>query len=151
MKELSGETILLEFCEHSYINENGSEHGLNLFWIRDTVAIFKKEISILIDLFKVNINNMDRIDIVVGGDHGQDVFRFPMKLICIMDDEEMFEREVHVSYVYCRKDNGMICKNIIIMKLGESFKKYYIIFHYFSFNNQHPPITNVYMIDNLAF
>ena len=39
---------------------------------------------------KVNVNNIDRIDIVVRGDHGQGVFHFSMKLIYVIDDEEMY-------------------------------------------------------------
>lgn len=83
------------------------------------LLLFRNRLIFLIIFFKVNVNNIDRIDIVVRGDHGQGVFYFPMKLIHIMDDEESIEREVYTGYVYCRKDNGVILKNIIIIKLGE--------------------------------
>ena len=35
--------------------------------MHDSISIFKKETNILIDSFSVNVNNVDRIDIVVGG------------------------------------------------------------------------------------
>ena len=70
----------------------------------------------------------DWIDIVVGEYHGQGVFCLPIKLIYIMDDKEIFEREAHIDYTYCREDNGVILKNTIITKLGESFNK---LLHYF--------------------
>ena len=60
--------------------------------MHDSISIFKKETNILIDSFSVNVNNVDRIDIVVGGNHGQGVFQFPMKLIYVMDDEEICKR-----------------------------------------------------------
>ena len=43
MKSLSGDMILPKFDEYKYYNEIGSEHEHILFWIRDTVATFKKE------------------------------------------------------------------------------------------------------------
>ena len=41
---------------------------------------------------KVNVNNIDRIDIVAGGNHGQGLFQFPVKVIYVMDDEEICKR-----------------------------------------------------------
>ena len=70
----------------------------------------------------------DRIDIVVREYHGQGVFCLPIKLIYVMDDKEIFEREAHIDYIHCRKDNSVILKNTIITKLGESFNK---LLHYF--------------------
>ena len=67
--------------------------NLNIFfWVRDTVAIFKKETQLLIESSDINISNINRIDIVVGGDHGQRAFRFPMKLLYIMNNGIRHER-----------------------------------------------------------
>ena len=60
----------------------------------------------------------------------------------------MIERETHVGYIYCRKDNGTILKSTIIMKFGESFNK---LLHSFSFDNQRTPIPNVLVTGNLVF
>ena len=37
------------------------------------------------------LSDIDRIDIVVNGDHGQGVFRFPMKILHIMNNEKRHE------------------------------------------------------------
>ena len=71
-----------------------------------------------------------------------------MMLIYVMDDKEIIEREVHVGYINCRRDNSAILKNTIITKLGESFNK---LLYSCSFNNQYTPIPNVFMTSNLAF
>ena len=63
---------------HIYYHEQGSKPEHILFWIRDTVAVFKKETQIIIDSDDIDILNISRIDIVVGGDHGQGAFRFSM-------------------------------------------------------------------------
>lgn len=96
----------------------------------------------------INVNNIDLIDIVVGCDHIYNVFRFPKKLIYVMDNEEMIERETHVGYIHCRKDNGTILKITIIMKLGKSFNK---LLHSYSITNQHTPIHNMFVTGELVF
>ena len=71
-----------------------------------------------------------------------------MKFIYVMDDEEIIEREAHVSYTHCRKDNSTLPNNTIIMKFGKSFNK---LLHSFSFDNQRTPIPNVLVTGNLVF
>ena len=44
----------------------------------------------LIDSGDIDIFNISRIDIVVGGDHGQGAFRFPMKILYIMKGRLFF-------------------------------------------------------------
>ena len=65
-----------------------------------------------------------------------------------MDDEDIIEREAHAGYTHCRKDNGTLPNNTIIMKLGKSFNK---LFHSISFDNQRTPIPNVLVTGNLVF
>ena len=65
--------ILPEFGEHSYIHEVGPKLELILFQIRDSITIFKKETNIFVEFFKLNVNNIDRSDIVVGGYLGQGI------------------------------------------------------------------------------
>ena len=43
MKSLSGDMILSKFIEYKYYHETGSKPEHFLFWVRDTVAVFKKE------------------------------------------------------------------------------------------------------------
>ena len=40
----------------------------------------------LIESCDIDISNINRIDIVVGGDHGQGAFRFPIKILYIMNN-----------------------------------------------------------------
>ena len=83
----------------------------------------------MIDSFKEDVNNFDRINIVVGRDYGKGIYRFHTKLMYVIDDEEIFERITNIGYIYCRKDNRTILKNTIITKFEESFKNHYILFH----------------------
>ena len=110
MKSLSGDMILLKFGEYKYYHEVGSKPEYILFWIRDTVAVFKKETRLSIESGDVNLSDIGRIDIVVGGDHGQRAFRFPMKILYIMNNKKRHESVQPVGYILCKKDNGLIFK-----------------------------------------
>ena len=57
----------------------------------------------------LNSDNLSRIDVVIGGDHGQGTFRFP--------SSKNIERESSVAYILCRKDNGEIIQYTIKNKL----------------------------------
>ena len=97
--------------------EKGSKPEHILFWVRDTAAIFKKETQLLIESSDIDISNVKRIDIVVGGDHGQGAFRFPMKILYIMNNGTRHESIQPMDYILCKKDNGIILKNTIIKDL----------------------------------
>ena len=120
MKSLSGDMILPKFDEYKYYNEIGSKPKDFLFWICDAVAAFKKETQLLFESSYMNLSDIDRIDVVVGGDHGQGSFRFLMKILYIMNNEERHESIQPVGCILCKKDNGLILKNTIIKDLGDS-------------------------------
>ena len=120
MKSLSGDMVLLKFGEYNYYHEIGSKPEHILFWIRDIVAIFKKEIQLLIESCDINLSGIDIIDIVIGGDHGQGSFRFQMKILYIMNNEKIHESTLPVGCISCKKYNGLILKNTIIKDLGDS-------------------------------
>ena len=74
MKSLNSNMILTKFGEYRYYHETGSKPKHILFWVHDTVAFFKKEIQLLIESGDIDLSDIDRIDIIVGGDHGQGSF-----------------------------------------------------------------------------
>ena len=83
MIDLCGEMIVPQFGEYKYIHEVGSKPELIIYWIRDSTAMFKKEISLFVKSNIWNLDNLSRIDVEIGGDHGQGVYRFPMKLFLL--------------------------------------------------------------------
>ena len=95
--------ILLKFGEYKYCTETKSKPEHILFWVRDTVAVFKKETQLLIESGDIDLSDIDRIDIVVGGDHGQGAFRFPMKILYIMNNEKRYESIQPVGYILYKK------------------------------------------------
>ena len=72
----------------------------------------------LIESSDIDISDINRIDIVVGGDRGQGAFRFPLKILYIMNNGNIHESIQPVGYILCKKNNGIILKNTIIKDLG---------------------------------
>ena len=48
MTSLSEDIIVPKFDEYNYNHETGTKPKLILFWVRNTVAVFKKETQLLI-------------------------------------------------------------------------------------------------------
>ena len=63
---------------------------------------FEKEITLLINSKQVKVNEISRIDIIVGGNHGQGTFRFLMKLLCVMKYSKNIERTSSVACILCK-------------------------------------------------
>ena len=71
MKDLNGDMIFPKFGEDQYYHEAGSKPELILFWVHDIVTIYKKESLMLIDSSYIDMNEINSIDVVIDGDHGQ--------------------------------------------------------------------------------
>ena len=110
--------------------------------------MFKKEISLLIKCNLIIIDEISKIDIIVGSDHGQGTFRFPMKLLFIMKSYKNIVRESSVVYILCKKGNGDVLKNTITDKLQESFK---LMLETISIDNHQLSIDNFYVTGDLTF
>ena len=145
---LYGEMIVPHFGEYTYIHEVGSKPELILYWIRDFTAIFKKEISLLVKYNILNLGDLSRIDVAIGGDHGQGAFRSPMKLLFVMTSSKNFERESRVAYILSKQNNGEILKNTIINKLQDSFK---LMLKTILIDNHQVSIDILYVTDDLVF
>ena len=87
----------------------------------------------LIESSVIDISDINRIDIVVGGDHGQGAFRFPIEMLYIMNNGDRHENIQPMGYILYMKYNGIILKNTIIKDLGDSIK---LLNESMSFNNQ---------------
>ena len=142
MKCLSGDMISQKFGEYRYYHQIGSKPEHILFWVRDTVAVFKKETWLLVESSNIKLSNIDRIDIVVCGYHGQEASRFLMKILYIMNNGKRHESIQSVDYILCKKDISIILKNTTIKYLGDSID---LLNESMSFNNQQISPSNIYI------
>ena len=85
---------------------------------------------------------------VVGGNHGKRAFRFPMKILYIMNNEKRHESIQPKGYILCKQNNGLILKNTILKDLGDSIN---LLNESMPFNNQQLSPSNMYVTVDLAF
>ena len=71
-----------------------------------------------------------------------------MKILYIMNDNTRHESIQPVSYILCKKDNGIILKNTIIKDLGDSTN---LLNESMIFNFQQLSSSNIYVTGDLAF
>ena len=147
MIDLCGKMIVQQFGEYNIIHELDSKPNFIFYWVSDYTAIFKKEITLLINSKQLKVNEISRIDIIVGGDHGQGNFIFLMKLLFVVKNTKNIERTSSVAYILCKKDNGGILKNTIIDKHQRSFM---LMFDIIKIDNHQVFIDNLCVISNLA-
>ena len=69
MDSLSDDITLHKFWWYNYYYKPGSKPKLLLFWVCDIFAVYKKEKQLLNNSGDIDIYEINRIDIVVGGDH----------------------------------------------------------------------------------
>ena len=65
--------------------------------------MFKKEITLFIYSDQIKVYEISKIDVIVGGDHGQDDFRLPIKLLFIMKSKKMLNVQVVLLTFYAKK------------------------------------------------
>ena len=119
-----------------------------MYWDRNSLTIFKKEITLLINFNQSVINEIFRIDVIVCGVHGRGAFRFPIELLFVMKSETIVENTSSVTYITCKKHNGDILQNTIIDKLQGSFV---LMLEHMTLDNQQVSISNIYITGDLVF
>ena len=97
----------------------------------------------LIDSDDIDINEINRINIVMGGDHGQE----SMKIMYKMNNGKRCESIQPVGCILCKKNNSIILKNATIKDLGDSI---HLINESMIFNNQHISPSIIYVTGYLT-
>ena len=64
----------------------------------------------LIDSDQIDIYVINRIYIVVGGGHGREAFRFPIKTLYITNSGKRHESIQSMGYILYKKDHVIILK-----------------------------------------
>jgi len=68
---------------------------------------------------------INSIDLVLGGDHGQEKFQMVMKIICRDELQNIVDEwVVKIAHIDCQKDTYQVLRETIMPKLNEYLKKY---------------------------
>ena len=71
-----------------------------------------------------------------------------MKILYIINNTKRHESIQPMGYILCKKDNGIIPKNIIIKDLRDSIN---LLTESMTFNNQYLSPSNIHVTGDLAF
>ena len=98
----------------------------------------------LIDSDDIDINEINRINIVMGGDHGQG----SITILYMMNNGKRCESIQPAGCILCKKNNSIILKNAIIKDLRDSI---HLLNESMIFNNQRISPSIIYITGYLNF
>jgi hypothetical protein len=61
----------------------------------------------------VSIKTVRRVALVLGGDHGKGAFRLVIRVLILLEDEQVLYKDLGVATILCKKDSAEIFKNTI--------------------------------------
>ncbi len=70
----------------------------------------------------INPSEIVRIQVVVGGDHGDTVFQFGASVSVELSDDRIIDFEVSVCELICRKDTGKLIESTILTQLTQGLE-----------------------------
>ena len=73
---------------------------------------------------KRDVSQLDNVDLVIGGDHGQRKFRMVLKIICRKEDMSVIDSwVVKIGHIDCKKDTYDVLKQTIIPFINHDINK----------------------------
>jgi hypothetical protein len=70
----------------------------------------------------VHMSKVRRVGIVIGGDHGKGAFRLVIRVLILLEEEQVLYKDVGVATIFCSKDSAEIVKNTIYHWLTDDLK-----------------------------
>ena len=95
------------------------------WWYKDPLQVITTKVEKLVRHDKLlNIERpFNKLDIIIGGDHGQKSFRMSVKVILKRDKNEKVEEFIaNIGEVECRKDTAIVLRNTILSHINERLK-----------------------------
>ena len=81
------------------------------YWTKDPVSEFIRSVEGMINGYELDPDEIERINICFGGDHGKEKFRFAAKVLLRMNSGEYYDDVFGLADVACRKDSPVVLDN----------------------------------------
>lgn len=96
------------------------------WWFKDPLEVITTKLEKIVQYLKKSNNDttFNKLDIIIGGDHGQKAFRMSVKVILKrgIRNEKIDEFVANIGEVECKKDTAVVLRNTILSKLNERLK-----------------------------
>ena len=103
--------------------------------VKDAAAEVASQLCCQLNSKAISLDQIERLDFVVGGDHGKGVFIFCGNIVVVLRSGERIKIEVVLAEILCRKDTADLIKNTILDDLKAGLETLYEGFIYVIRNN----------------
>ena len=126
--ELGKDHVQPTFGQYDYISVDGHKPEEIPFWTKNPTEVFILQLKNMLSQTKfsdkqIKLSDIERIDIITGGDHGAGAFRCPICIVLKFTDGTYVQTECSIAHIQCKKDNGVVLENTIIDPLGDGLKE----------------------------
>ena len=114
---------LVKVHEH---RRDGKDAEIVVAEYQNVAEEFKMAVEVLVLLIKHGIKSrskIQRIKLIIGGDHGQGAFRLCILVLIELVDEEPIDTAVSIGKVFCSKEEGKILDDSIMDLLVADLQK----------------------------
>ena len=123
VSDLGKDYIVPTFGRYQYIEKEGEKAENIPYWTKDPIEVFSRQVVNTFKNESASLAEIERIDIVTGGDHGAGAFRARIRVIIKLQSGKNLSQDTSIAHIQCKKDNDTVLTNTIIEPLQSGFKK----------------------------
>jgi hypothetical protein len=101
-----------------YAYEEGQKEQRIEFSYKNMKDELEKQISAELEMSGLVLSDIERVDLILGGDHGAGAFQFGVKVV-IASKKSVLTFDIAVAEVICKKDNAEVLKLTVEQHLTE--------------------------------
>ena len=112
-------------CDVFYFGNGAGIKEKIEYWVKEDIAKeLLRRIFQALNGHNIALQDIERIDIVFGGDHGKGAFRLPVKVILTISAREKAINFVDVmATIFCRTDSTEILERTIATDVNDTMEK----------------------------
>lgn len=126
LKELSKDVVQPQTgkYEHQYKDEDGNLKKETVEWEYQSIAeVYKRIIVALMTEHDVNPEDVERLFIIFGGNHGVGALCMPFRTVLVLNDGRHLKKDISiVATINCKKDTGEVIMKTIMDMLTADLK-----------------------------
>jgi predicted transposase YbfD/YdcC len=109
---------------HEYVDSDGVDQKDNVTFEYQSISeVYKHIIVSLMTEHSVDIRDIEKTFIILGGDHGIGAFRMPFRNVLVLRDGRHLKKDIGIATIVCKKDTGKVILNTIMDWLTEDLKE----------------------------
>ena len=109
--------------EHEYTDDNDNLKKETVEWEYQSICeVYKHIIVAIMAENSVNPEDVEKLFLILGGDHGIGAFRMPFRTVLLLKDGRHLKKDIGIATIICKKDTGEVILNTIMDVLTADLK-----------------------------